>query len=95
MVFAYRWTRNDVKSSKMYMSILAGIENLDINAKMRLTNARVVAFWPKRNLIQCMGDMALMPQKKVKNSQFLVIFMIFGTFGAPKGPYILLQMPYE
>ena len=43
-VVAYRWTRNDVKSSKMYMSLLAGIENLDINAKMRLTNARAVAF---------------------------------------------------
>ena len=43
-VIAYRWIQNDERRSKMYMSALAGIENLDINAKMRLTNARVDAF---------------------------------------------------
>ena len=43
-VIAYRWIQNDERRSKMYMSTLAGMENLDINAKMRLTNARVVAF---------------------------------------------------
>jgi len=48
-----------------------------------------------RNLIQYMGDMALM-QKKSENRQFLVIFkMIFGTFGAQIGPHILLQTPYK
>ena len=48
-----------------------------------------------RNLIQYMGDMALM-QRKSENRQFLVIFkMIFGTFGAQIGPHILLQTPYK
>ena len=45
-VIAYRWIQNDERRSKMYMSALAGIENLDINAKMRLTNACVNAFSP-------------------------------------------------
>ena len=50
---------------------------------------------PMRNLIQCMGDMALMPKKMWKIANFGWFFMIFGTFGAPKGPYILLKMPFE
>ena len=41
---AYCWIQNGKTIQKMYMLILAGIENLDINAKMRLTSARVVAF---------------------------------------------------
>ena len=43
-IVADRCIQNDETIQKMYMSILAGIENLDINAKMRLTNARVNAF---------------------------------------------------
>ena len=54
-----------------------------------------IMYIPMRHFIQCMDDMALMPKKNVKNSQFFLFLMIFGTFGAPKGPYILVQMPYE
>ena len=34
-------------------------------------------------------------QNMWKIANFGLFLMIFGTFGAPKGPYILLQMPYE
>ena len=42
-VVAYRWTQNDVKSSKMYISIKRGTENFELGPKIgqigpRLTN---------------------------------------------------------
>ena len=54
-----------------------------------------IMYVPMRNLIQCMGDMALMPKICEKYPILGVYFMIFGTFGAQIGPHILLQTPYE
>ena len=48
-----------------------------------------------RNLILCMGDMALMPKICEKWPILGDFFMIFGPFGAQVGPHILLQTPYE
>ena len=49
----------------------------------------------KRNLIQCMGDMALMAIMCEKWPIFMWFLMIFWTFGGQMGPHILHQTPYE
>ena len=59
-----------------------------------LSLGHTIMYVPMRNLIQCMGDMALMP-KYVKINIFLWFFIIFGIFGARIWPHMLLQTPYE
>ena len=48
---------------------------------------------PKRNLIQCMGDMALMAIMCEKWPIFMWFLMIFWTFGVQMGPISFTRRP--
>ena len=52
-----------------------------------------IMYVPKRNLIQCMGDMALMAIMCEKWPIFMWFLMIFWTFGVQMGPISFTRRP--